>query len=316
MENSITFAELHTQFYQLSQDGLYTEALHLIESHRQLFERSDVFYHWRSCLQALLGEPQAAIHTLQEALAGDTWWPPVLLRDDPDYKSLQGLPEFEALVACCTEKFKDAQRMARPQRLVLEAEGADPAAPKPLLMCLHGRGGNLRTDFARWSSAPQLGWHTVWLGSSQVLSQDTFSWDDHALAEREVVAHFQQLMDSLAIDPQRVVLAGFSQAGGLVVRLVLNGLLPATGFIAVAPASLGEEDIEHLKHSTHLAGKRAVILAGKDDHPWIKTAIRLADMLRKSHIPCFYTAYHDLGHDFPPDFVTQLPEYLAFLTHP
>ena len=109
------------------------------------------------------------------------------------------------------------------------------------------------------------------------------------------------------------MLAGFSQSGGLALRLVLSGQVAAGGVLAVVPASFSDDDFEHLRNSGQLDGKRAVILASKNDHPWIKTANRLAALLEAKGVPHLYTVYENLGHDFPPDFSQKLPEYLAFL---
>ena len=48
MENLITFAALSMQFMQLSQDGQYADALALLETHSQLFNRPDIYANWRS----------------------------------------------------------------------------------------------------------------------------------------------------------------------------------------------------------------------------------------------------------------------------
>ena len=250
---------------------------------------------------------------MQEALAAGTWWPPVILRDDPDYKTLQGLPGFEAVVHHCAELFDHACCHAHPQRLLLQPLDLPPGAPAPLLVALHGRGGNLNTDAALWSPASNQGWQVALLGSSQVVGQDAYCWDNRSLAEKEVIEQVDQIGQQAALKPTRVVLAGFSQAAGLVLRLALNGQIPASGVIAVVPASFSDDDFERLRHSHHLAGKRVVILASKNDDTWIKTANHLAALLESLGVPHLYTVYDGAGHDFPPDFRDNLPQYLAFL---
>jgi predicted esterase len=310
MHIHLTFDSLSTQFMQLSEDGQYAEALALLETNRALFDRPDIYANWVSCTQVMLGKPQAAIRTLQDALAEGTWWPPVILRDDPDYKALQGLPDFEAVVARCTRLFDETSRQSQPQNLVIEPNGLPAGTAAPLLVALHGRGENLHTHAALWSPAARLGWKTVLLGSSQVVGQDAYCWDNRDLAEKEVAQQFDQAIESKF---RQAVLAGFSQSGGLVLRMVLSGQVAASGVLAIVPASFSDDDFEHLRNLRHLEGKRAVILASKNDHPWIKTANRLAALLEAKGVPHIYTVYDNLGHDFPPDFSQKLPEYLAFL---
>jgi predicted esterase len=310
MENDLTFAELSGRFMQMNQDGLYAEALTLVETHCNLFTRPDIYANWRSCMLALLGKPQAAISILQEALAQGTWWPPEILRDDPDYKSLQGLADFEAVVHRCTQLFDATSRQSQPQTLVLEPSGLPAGEIAPLLVALHGRGENLHSRQDLWSPAARLGWKTVLLGSSQVVGQDAYCWDNRILAEKEVSQQFEQAIESKF---RHAVLAGFSQSGGLVLRMVLNGLVQASGVLAVVPASFSDDDFERLKSSKQLGGKRVVMLASKNDDPWIKTANRLEALLKDRGVAILYKVYDNLGHDFPLDFTKCLPQYLAFL---
>ena len=313
MENDLNFTELSGRFMQMSQEGMYSEALDLIETHQQLFTRPDIYATWRSCMRALMGEPQAAIAILEEALAEGIWWPPVILRDDPDYKTLQGLPGFEAVVLRCSYLFNEASIQARPEQLVIQALGVADSQQRPLLIALHGRGNNLHTHQALWSTAADCGWQTALLGSSQVVGQDAFCWDNRSRAENEVGAQVEALCQLPEVDAQKVIMGGFSQSGGLVLHMVLNGLVAASGVIAVVPAGFSDEDFERLKHSTHLEGKRVVILASKNDWPSIKTAKHLDALLTELNVALVYKAYDNLGHDFPPDFNSVLPQYLAFL---
>ena len=313
MENDLSFTELNGRYMQMSQEGMYAEALDLVETHHQLFNRMDIYANWRSCMRAMLGQPRAAISILEEALVEGIWWPPVILRDEPDYKTLQGLPEFEAVVLRCSWLFNEASLRARPEQLVIDAQGVTDTQQRPLLIALHGRGANLHTHQALWSTAAACGWQTALLGSSQVVGQDAFCWDNRGRAEKEVGLQVEELCRQPLVDTQRVVLGGFSQSGGLVLHMVLNGLVPASGVIAVVPAGFSDDDFERLKNSNHVDGKRVVILAGKNDWPAIKTARHLEAVLRERNAALVFKVYDNLGHDFPPDFNAILPQHLAFL---
>lgn len=315
MDKPQSFDDLQKDLLKFNQHGKYSESLEHLERYRHLVERADIYFLWRSMLLMLSNDIDGTLSTLQQALDQSIWWPPVVLQDEPDFEPLYGLPQFEDLVQRCSVFYEAACRQAHPQRKDLEPLISTQQPPYPALMALHGRGGNLHSDLTYWDNARRQGWLLSLIGSSQVMGQDIFSWDNHSLAEREIKDHLAQLIQTGVVDPRKIILGGFSQAAGLIIRMVLNGLVPVNGLIAVCPTGLCDDDFEHFGQSNVLSGKRVVIVSGEEDIPWRKSVNRLALFLKQKEVPCLYVAHPGLDQHFPADFNEKLPEYLAFLAN-
>jgi predicted esterase len=133
-------------------------------------------------------------------------------------------------------------------------------------------------------------------------------WDDHERALRELRTHFDLLGREYALDPARIVLAGFSQGAALTARLASCGALPVAGFIAVAPGNL---DVDALALAAQ-PGRRGYVISGGQDRRHSQHAA-LAAALTGRGLPCALEVFNELDHEFPPDFETVLSKALSFL---
>src|SRR3974377_1175446 len=93
------FSTTMFELRRLHGDGDYMEALELLQREAAGFPQQSLMYHWKMCLTARVGRSAEAIQALRDALVHGYWYPSRLLRDDEDLQSLQGIPEFEELVA-------------------------------------------------------------------------------------------------------------------------------------------------------------------------------------------------------------------------
>jgi len=257
---------------------------------------------------ARLGRSADALTTLESGLAAGYWWSPIQLRRDEDLAPLQDLSRFQQLLMDCEQKLLAANAQSHPEYdLHLPPEGA---VGTPLLVVLHGWSGNRKMFAPEWSAALKAGWGVAMLQSSQVTSCATFGWDDADRAGSEITAQVETLMRTHNFDDNRVVLAGFSQGGGEAIRLAFEARFPVRGFLAVAPARLELKELEDLPRGV---APRGVLLAGEADQRWADLAEKTADWLAEHHLPHWFSLYPALGHELPPDFMEELPGWLAFL---
>ena len=184
----------------------------------------DTLY-WRGCLTALVGDLDGALRLLKEAVDRGHWWSGGSLRGDPDLKVLQGDPQFEALVSVCRQRHAQAETSARPELLRLRP-GTDP--PWPLLMALHGAGGDAEEFSPHWQRATAEGWLVGIPQSSQMIAPGRFGWADQDRAAQEIRGHYQTIIRECRVDPGRVIMAGFSQvaAGAWISGRRLRALRP------------------------------------------------------------------------------------------
>ena len=303
--------EIEQQYHHLAQAGEYAEALELVTRKAHLFpaHSQKVIYSWRMTMALRLGNCSLALQILKEAVTAGIWYGG--LRIDPDFNLLHGNSEFEQLVEICEERRVQEIINAVPGLKILQP---DPITDHhPLLLALHGSQSTVDSFAKHWASAVLHGWFVGLPQSSQAYGQDTFSWNDWDWASQELQKHFATLCQEFPIDPQRTVIAGFSQGGGLAAWLVLSGVLKACGLILVGPFL---SDVNILipfleRHDLHRI--RVYLVAGQRDKYCYGIAQQLEQLLAHYKVDCKLDTYADLENSFPVDFERKLPEALDYV---
>jgi predicted esterase len=146
-----------------------------------------------------------------------------------------------------------------------------------------------------------------------VYAPGTYTWNDWEWAVQEVHAHYERLCAGFPVDPRRVVLAGFSQGGGLAAWLALSGTIPARGLILVGPFLPDVNAVVPLLEEHDMRGRRAYLVAGLRDRYCYGVARQLAEILPRHGVACKLEVCADLEHMFPADFDQKLPAALEFV---
>lgn len=312
---AMTFSDLATQMFAHYNAGQSEQALAVVNQHAGDFpEETSTIRIWQICLQALTGQTKAAKTTLRQALDSGLWYHPEALTGDPDLAALQDDPEFKALLARSASMYEQARRAARPEMSIFAP--ANLAGPLPLLIALHGMGGNAIQTAAYWQDLSAQGWLVAVPQSSQIVNVGGYVWDDQSLTEQELGAHLAHLHAAYPIDEGRIVLAGFSQGGGLAIYLSLQGILSAIGFIGVAPWLPVVDDLLRGAAPDLTRTPRGVIFTGGQDQPHQAMFEQIEDLFRQRAIP--YRRQHTpaVAHAYPPDFAPQRDAALQFILQP
>src|SRR5262249_19153152 len=130
-------------------------------------------------------------------------YPAVLVREDDDLVSLQGLPAYEELAHRNQQRFAEVDAHTRPELLLIPPAG-EHAERAPLLLGLHGNSQNARLAANDWRPIADKGWMLACIQSSQLLTSDAYIWNDLARGTADV----QRLYGALnrdVIDSERVV---------------------------------------------------------------------------------------------------------------
>jgi predicted esterase len=298
----LTFSELFHQMYQLYQNEQYAQAFDLVTREAVHFpEQIQKIYFWRVCLACRMDETKLALDLLNEAVEAGHWYAERSLRGDADLEPLQGLPEFEQLVKICLEQYTIAQTQATP-RLITRQPKNSPPLPWPLLLALHGNNSNAEMTADGWDSVTSMGWHLALPQSSQVFEPNTYTWEDRALAKREIQNHYTALREQYPLAPEQVVIGGFSLGGGLAIELVLSKAIEARGFIAVGPYIPDIDHLVSLVESGQANEMRGYIIVGEQDEICYKDSQILAARLRANDFPCELEIHSHLGHEYPSEF--------------
>jgi predicted esterase len=309
MDNASRAFEVEQQYHHLYQIGAYAEGLELVTREAHVFPEhaQKVVYLWRIDCACRLEDRELALRLLDEAVQTGYWYANLL--EDDDFTLLHSDPEFQRLARICDARRAQAMAEAVPVIHTFAPHGQP--APYPLLLALHGANATAEAD--HWMAAVSHGWFLGAPQSSQVFSPGRYTWNDWDWALQEVPQRFATICAECPVDLNRVVLAGFSQGGGLAAWLALSGRIRVRGLILVGPFLVNVDNLiptleEHAPYDL-----RACLVAGARDEYCHGVAQQLAKLLPKYGIECQLDVYADLEHSFPLDFERKLPAALDFV---
>jgi predicted esterase len=291
----------------------YGQALALLQQYPQLFPQQGMMYHWKMCLAARANDPDLAILAFKEALDAGYSYPAALIREDEDLASLQGVPAYEELATLSLKRFAEAETETRPEMLVLPPaeKGADYL---PLLLGLHGNSQNARLAANDWQPIVARGWLLACAQSSQLLTSDAYIWNDLERGTTDVRSLYQLLNTRDLIDPERIVLGGFSAGGGLAIHLAVTGAIKANGFLVVGPYLRDLEPLKPHLDAAAVSGLRGYIVMGLQEPQEGQEIMRKIHAFLNAHgVPCELEERPEIAHAFPADFGQSVERALAFL---
>ena len=306
---SMTFRELGNQLVALYGQGKFEEALQLIEKHFDEFpEQAARIIFWRMCLLSLAGRPAEVLSVFQRGLDSGLWWSEGLFAD-PDLDAVREMPEFKRLAEASQKRYEEARMHIERDQTILFPE-APASGPYPLLIALHGHNGDKESNLEFLEVARQKGWIVLLAQSTQPTFTGAYGWDDPEQGLADVLFYYEQLLQKYQIDPQRTVIAGFSQGGGMAIHTALTGKLDTRGFIAVA---CWWQDPKALASQTETAERlRGYFIIGEKDHT-LETTREIQRVLKENGIPFDEEVHADLAHEFPSDFEKTFDAAIDFI---
>lgn len=309
-----TFNDMMGEFFQHYNEKDFAGALEVLNREAADFpEQAALITYNRACMLSAQNLGPEALTVLREAADKGCCYRAKTLHEDVDFTALKGNPEFEALV----ERFQALHDAAQSQTFTARTmvEPTNGAGPHPLLLALHGNNSTADRTAKYWASAAKAGWRVAKLQSSQIgFSADSFVWDDEARSLQDIEHHRTELLQSGQVDPQRVVIGGFSAGSRMAALIGLTQPFPVQGVIAVGPYFEGKlDEWQGLLPAVAQRGTRIYLIVGDNDHPAYEDSLRLADMLKAANVPYQLKVYPGMGHVYPPDFDTLLPEALAYI---
>jgi predicted esterase len=301
-------------------DQTYAEGLALATEHLKDFpEKFALLNYWRVCFAARLDAFEQANHILEAALASGLWYSEAILRQSPSLAPLQGNDEFERLVDISL-KMKEADPLEQLPLLVVRAEGAcgpDDEKGCPVFLFLHGNDDTAQAHLKRWHYLSTQGWLVALPQSSHAFWSGSYAWTDYETAAKEVEGHYAKLAAQYALDPEQIVLGGFSMGAEVALGLALSGRIKAHGFILLGPGGPFMDDLEKwapFLEGARERGLRGVILMGLDDQTIPQDNVRtLVEKLNDNGVPTDFKTFPGLGHEYPEDFDAVSREALKFI---
>lgn len=320
------FSGIQATIQRSYQAGDYQSAYDLATAQLTIYpQQAPLLEYWRICMAANLGEEDLALNILEQTLAREIWYSGTLLRKSPALENLQGDARFEALAATSQALQAQAQSVRFPLLTLRPKEECHSEDTRcPCLLGLHANNGTVESSLDFWKPAAQAGWLVSAPQSSQAVWVDAYVWDDYAIARQEVSAHLASLDVRYAIDPEQVVIAGHGMGGEVAIRLALEGVMPLTGLLAIAPTGPLMEDLTGWQPLLSEAAERvasgapelrAVFVVGEHDGTVpVEQLEALADMLIDHGIPTAVEVAPAAGYDYVHSYNAVILRSLDFLT--
>jgi len=304
------FADQLEQIYEMleQEHAGFQETAENPEEIRQIF-------FWRMSLAAVLGKQAESLSIFREALERDYWFSPKWLDREENLASMRQVPEFQAMVETCRQRFADLEGQMRPRLFV--AQPVKQTTALPLLIGLHGNKGDGPYTLAKWSALTGDGWLVAVPQSTQLLSPGLSDriWDNRERGIGEIRDHLASLNNSYTIDPDHVVLGGYSMGGGLAVWMALQQVIKTRGFISLGPAMMpGElEALPALLERQRPVGLRGYFIVGDEDAMCLQASREIISIMQASDLISELKIVPHMDHGYPPDFIELVREGLAFI---
>lgn len=304
---SISFPELTRQLFQLYAEDRFADALRLVEQNAQRFPgQAARIAFWEICLLSRVGDSKKALSVFQNGLENGLWWAESRLLDT-DLDPLRSLPEFKYLSALCSALYAEACKNVKRDQEILTPDEHPEAGRYPLLIALHGSGGNKTSNLEYWEVARRMGWLVLSPQSTQPLYSGAYGWSDIDQGVTDLGAYVEEVLNACPVDAERIVLAGFSQGSGMAIHAALRGELGVHGFISVG--TFWDDVDSFIPPARSIRGY--FVAGGKDRH--LERTRRIQEVLKVNNVP-FVEEYHpDLAHEFPPDFGGSFAKAIDFI---
>ena len=309
MATNLTFRELTDEMMHLYAEGKYADDLQLVEQNADRFpEQSVRTAFWKMCLLSLCNRPEEVLSVFQQGLGNGLWWAERQFLDS-DLDAVRDLPEFKSLMMVSQEKYEEARKHIERDQVILLPEASE-SGLYPLLIALHGGAGNKESNLEYWEAARQKGWLVLSPQSTQPFYPGTYSWIDGEQGVTELIFYIEKISKEYAIDPKRVVIAGFSQGGGMAIYTALNRKIDVWGFIGIGTYWADPNSLTPFARESKSV--RGYFVTGEKDHTLDKIR-EIQKILRENDIQFTEELHPELGHEFPPDFEKSFDQAIDFI---
>lgn len=317
----LTIEQIGEQVQEHFANQTYREGLTLTAAALRAHPESyPLINYWGACLAARLGDIPLACELLQTTLANGVWYSEFVLRSSPSFEDLQGEAAFETVVAISLQMQENDPAEALPLVVLRPQNACDPDDDEPgcpTVFFLHGNQDSVQANLPRWTHLSQTGWLVGMPQSSRVLWAGAHAWADYETAAEEASAAYANLDRQYGIDPDQVVLAGFSMGAEVALAMALSGRIQCQGFILLGPGGPFMDDLAKWQPFLEDAagrGLRGLIITGSADATIPHENIaELVARLNAHGVTTELEIHPDLKHEYPPDFSARLDYALKYI---
>lgn len=189
--------------------------------------------------------------------------------------------------------------------------------PRPVLMFLHGRGGNPEADCMKWAAvATQFGWLVCPQGPED-RGGGARAWQNNVAAGQAIIEASTTALKAKfkgKVRSKDSVIMGFSEGAFLAMQIGLHKPERWNRWLILAANDqywFGDTDA--LLKEKHKKIRRVYLLTGENDEVAANT-LRVSDTLRAAKVPVRVKIAEGLGHELPGTKMTSFRRPLRWLT--
>ncbi|WLD92833.1 alpha/beta hydrolase [Alkalihalobacillus sp. AL-G] len=311
--DKITYAGLLNKTLELyEKNGSLKAYRYITENAEKVKGNQAQIYNFRYSLASASGLEQEALQILDEAvLENGFWYEYDYLIEDDDLKPLHKYDEFQKMIKLCKEREESAKSGTQPELKILK--GSNDLDDQPLIIALHGNQENSEITEAHWNSIVSENNILALPQSSQIEFSDGYVWDDVEKGSNELKLHYERILEQNNVDPETVIVGGFSAGASVALHSILNDRLSAKGFIFVAPWLPEIDEWDGLLHKLSEAGIKGFILCGDKDEDCFEGSSKFAKLLEEKNIAHQFKVVRDLDHEYPENFNQIIKEAIEYI---
>jgi predicted esterase len=309
-----TIEELLTKINQAFQQGDYEAVIAMTSQHTEEYpEQKPMLVYLQICAAARLGQYNQVYQVLEEAIRQGCWYSERALRESPSLRPLEGLSEYEQLIAISIKAA--AEEKASSEKIVV-VEPDTKSDAYPVLFVLHSNGSSAKEASSHWHSLVEKGWLLALPQAPNALWKGSYNWEDGEETLQLLIDKYHQINQTHRLITDQVIMGGHSMGGKLAVELALRGKIPCRGFLVYAPY-ISEEDLtawEPLIEKINKERFKGVLLFGELDETIPHNSIyRLAELLEVQGVEVLVQHIEGLGHEFGAPIQMALERSIDFI---
>lgn len=256
---------------------------------------------------AKLGRVEEALEVLERAIqVHGFWYSPTILENDADLNNIRDTEKFKTLLAICKYRHEN-HRYATPFMEI------HPSNSDELFMMLHGNEQALEDLRARFNQDTMPGQFIVFPRASEQVMSDQFIWNDFERSEQELIKHYQYLLDTYPLDPDKTIAGAFSAGGTVLLENIINGSMKVKRLILIEPWLPRFDQIKDRLGVLKDLDIRIYLISGDVNVRLFETAKTLAYYLSLASVTFEFKIYEGMPHQIPDDIAEIFPAIKQFL---
>lgn len=262
---------------------------------------------------SMMEEDKPSEHYLNEANNKGFWQYPTIVRDN-ELLFMKNNSAYIQLLKDSKSRYESKPDKHIGESLFTVPQGQIPADGWPVIVYLHGLGGNNESNKEMGPLFATSGYVYIALNGSEISGQNgSFQWHDpewgeknHPVNEKYITSAIDNVAKEVKINRDSIFISGFSEGAGEAGYLLATYPEHYAGALIISPYDCQKPA------KTLASNKRIIIINGeKDGKGNIMSSEKFKKLFSQNNTVRMET--HPGGHDFQKDYKTKFIDYMFWL---